>query len=77
MEFVLEWLAENASDLAIFLAVILCKVFGKQKTAEELQAKLEKKEAKNQAKLEKKVSKQSLKLETCISKLENFKKAGD
>lgn len=77
MEFVLEWLIENASDIGIFLAVILCKFLGKDKTAEELEAKQAKKRAKIQAKLENKASKQSLKLETCVSKLENFKKAGD
>ena len=65
-------ISDYGSELVLIVAMVVLKLFGKEKSAEKIKAKLERRKAKRKAKLEKKLAKDSTKLEKDLCELEKL-----
>lgn len=76
----LDFLMEKASDIALLIAIVLCNIFNRPKSAEKIEQARQRKKEKYVAKLEKKSAKATAKADKAVNKLlaetqtENIKK---
>lgn len=73
----LDFLTDYASEIFLGLLMVLLRLFGQKKTAEEIAFKAQAKRQKRKKHLQKKISKQSAKMNEELQELEEIEKEGE